>query len=130
MSNRSAFEILGVIARGFDPQTGDPLGDESLWRRADVASALAEGVAALDHSARRTARGFDCANRGLAWAAEDEQRLLAAFEAHTPFVEIARLLGRSVAGIEARLEKLGRLSSAERSTRNRYASGADDPTKR
>lgn len=127
MSQRSAFEILSVVARGFDPQSGDPLGEDSLWRRPDIASALAAGVSALDHSARRHARGPECANRGLAWSAEDEQRLIAAFEAHQPFVEIAVLLGRSVAGVEARLEKLGRLTSAERSTRNRYASPPEGP---
>ncbi|MBK6599422.1 MAG: hypothetical protein IPG25_16710 [Proteobacteria bacterium] len=59
-------------------------------------------------------------NVGMRWTTEEERLMMAAFDAgHAP-ADIAATLQRSLAGVEARLEKLGRLAAAERTTRDRY----------
>jgi len=51
----------------------------------------------------------DQANAGKPWSADQDQQLLDAFDRDVPLAEIARLHGRTVGGVRARLEKHGRL---------------------
>lgn len=61
-------------------------------------------------------------NVGKPWSADEERELLARFDAGAAVGDLAKHHARSVAGIEARLEKLGRLSPDQRTTVSRYPS--------
>lgn len=67
-----------------------------IWRQAAIADALRAGAAAADHD------------------------LLTAFAAGTALPEIATRHQRSLTAIEARLERLGKITAEQRVTRNRF----------
>jgi hypothetical protein len=63
-------------------------------------------------------------NAGKPWSNSEEQELLSKFDAGTTVADLAKQHARSVAGIEARLEKLGRLKPEQRTTVSRYPNGS------
>lgn len=52
-------------------------------------------------------------NAGKPWSAEEDKQLLEEFDAEQPLVQIARVHGRTVNGVRARLEKHGRLPPSD-----------------
>jgi hypothetical protein len=52
-------------------------------------------------------------NAGKPWSADEDKQLLQEFDAEQPLVHIARVHGRTVNGVRARLEKHGRLPPSE-----------------
>jgi len=126
MDETNAASILSTLAQGINPMTGEVFPTESPYQHADVVRALYLAVKRLEQPApredakRRTGVGLP-SNVGKPWTEEDDRRLLEAFDAGCKPSEIARDLGRTLAGVEARLEKHGRLSASERKTANRYS---------
>jgi hypothetical protein len=61
---------------------------------------------------------------------EEEKELVAAFEADTHPLELAERHGRTLAAIEYRLQRLGKIKPEERITRDRHAPRGPQPKDR
>ncbi|HNR21982.1 MAG TPA: hypothetical protein PKL49_03035 [Steroidobacteraceae bacterium] len=125
MITPSPAEVLSALAKGFDPSSGELLDATGIWQQPAITDALRAGAAALGEeaaSAPATAqpRPTAPANVGQPWTPQEEQELLASFAAGTPLPEIAARHLRSLTAIEARLERLGKITPEQRVTRNRF----------
>jgi hypothetical protein len=107
MDQDKALRILQALAEGIDPQTGEAFGADSPYQQADVARALYKAVNTLQKSwgPKRAAPG----NAGKAWTAEEDERLLSAFDEGQDIAALAATHGRSRLAIEARLAKFGKV---------------------
>jgi hypothetical protein len=118
--------VLKALVEGIDPATGEALGGGTVLQQAEVQRALLAGIAALEEDASRAQRRAQLpGNIGQPWTIGEEQRLAAAFKAGDALSEIAARHGRTLAAIEARLERMGLLAPEQRITRNRYS--ANEP---
>jgi len=121
MDTRDARQVLQAIVQGFDPVSGAELPPGTVVQRPEVLQALLSGITALESDAERSRRRAHLPqNVGRPWAQAEELELAAAFRADEPLDAIASRHRRTVAGIEARLERLGLLAPEQRTTRNRY----------
>lgn len=128
MDVTQAHGIVSALANGVNPTTGEvfpsdsPYQSPAIIRALFIASRVLEGALAAPPHARTAppAAKANTSNVGKPWGAEDDQRLLAEFDAGRSASELAKLLGRTLAGVEARLEKHGRITPGERTTANRY----------
>lgn len=130
MDVTKAHGIVSALANGVNPTTGEvfpsdsPYQSPAIIRALFIASRVLERALAAPTPAAKVepppAAKADTSNVGKPWSADDDQRLLTEFDAGRSASELARLLGRTVAGIEARLEKHGRITAGERTTANRY----------
>lgn len=100
-----ADDLLGVLAEGVDPFTGEILPEDHVCRRPDVAMALRLAAEIRKKKPARRTR----IRAGEPWMAEEEVRLIEEFEAGMTILEMARLHGRTTRAIEARLRRLGKL---------------------
>jgi hypothetical protein len=89
---------------------------------ASTAAATSKGNAANANSAKINSGKPNSGkpNSGKPWSADEERELLEQFDAGVLLADIAGQLGRSLAGVEARLEKLGRLQPEQRTTTSRF----------
>jgi hypothetical protein len=128
MDESKTVAILSALANGVNPSTGEVFGHDSPYQQAEIVRAL---FAALERfKPASTAKpdpkpvsgraAASTSNVGKPWTEEDDRRLLAEFDRGRKPAELARDLGRTLAGIEARLERHGRISPRERTTSNRY----------
>ncbi|HUN27044.1 MAG TPA: hypothetical protein VMU67_12125 [Steroidobacteraceae bacterium] len=125
MDTRDPRQVLQAIVQGFDPVSGAELPPGTVVQRPEVLQALLSGITALESDAERSRRRAQLPeNVGRPWALAEEQQLSAAFRAGEPLEAIAARHRRTVAGIEARLERLGLLTPDQRTTRNRYITRA------
>ena len=116
-------QILQTLVQGLDPVTGAELPAGTVLRHAEVVRALLAGITALEENAVRTRRRAQFPeNVGRPWSTAEEERLAAAFRASRSLASIAAEHRRTLAAIEARLERLGLLAPEQRVTRNRYIS--------
>lgn len=123
MDETKSVAILSALAQGVNPLTGEMFEPDSPYRHADVVHALQvalERIRQSDPSHQARSRSAERSNVGKAWTEAEDERLLAEFDRGRTPNEMARDLGRTLAGVEARLEKHGRLSTQERKTANRY----------
>jgi hypothetical protein len=121
MEQLSARQILKALVQGIDPLTGAEVPTDSVLQQTEVLRALLAGMYALEASAVRTRRRAQLPhNVGRPWRAAEEDALASEFRAGAALGAIAAHHGRSLAAIEARLERLGLLEAAQRRTRNRY----------
>lgn len=121
MQEQRARQILQALVQGVDPFNGDDLPAGTVLQQADVLRALLAGVAALDQNAARATRRAQLPqNIGRTWSKQEQGNLIDAFQSGEPLAEIALRHGRTLRAIEARLEKLGLLSAAQRTTRDRF----------
>jgi hypothetical protein len=129
MEQQSPHRVLRALVENTDPSTGEPLAAGTVLQQADVQHALQAGIAALEEGAMRAQRRAQLpGNIGQPWTVAEEQRLAAAFRAGDALSDIAGRHGRTLAAIEARLERMGLLAPDQRITRNRYA--ASEPPER
>jgi hypothetical protein len=119
--------VLSALAHGVNPSTGEVFGADSPYQQAEVVRALfaaLERFKPADKAAAPKSSGRSApekpSNVGKPWGDEEDRRLLAEFDRGRKPFELARELGRTLAGIEARLERHGRLSANQRTTANRY----------
>ncbi len=102
--------ILEALADGVDPMSGEPLPGESVFKSDGVLAALAAGTVALQKEQARLERQTELPNKaGKPWDAEEDKRLVDAFDAGTPVKELAERHGRTPGAINSRLAKLGKL---------------------
>jgi hypothetical protein len=117
MDTPQAASILKALADGIDPYSGAQLPARDVYQHPDTVRAFYRAIAALQgdagahrsknaaHKAART--GAD--NAGKPWPKDEDERLLAAFDAAEPVEAIAARHGRSRLAIEARLARFGRV---------------------
>ena len=121
MIQTRARKVLQSLIQGIDPVSGEELSRETVLQHADVLRALLAGLSALEHTAARAQRRAQLPdNVGQTWTTEEESRLVAAFKSGDSPVVIAREHGRTLRAIEARLEKLGLITAAQRTTRGGF----------
>ena len=125
MEAAEALGIITALANGVHPLTGEVFPAGSPYQHPDVVRALFIGARALEGRSRQLERQRDLpGNVGKPWSAEEDAQLLAAFDSGQARADIARAHERTVGGIEARLEKLGRLAPGESGVRPRWRAGA------
>jgi catalase (peroxidase I) len=123
MQERRARQILQALVQGVDPFDGEELPAGTVLQQADVLRALLAGVAALEQDAARASRRAQLPrNIGRTWSAQEQAELIEAFDAGDPLADIAEKHGRTLRAIEARLEKIGLITAAERTTADRFSS--------
>ncbi len=117
-----ALGILAALANGVHPTTGEVFPPASPYQQAEVVRALFVATRTLESVGREGARARPLpGNVGKPWTAEEDQRLLAGFDAGRARDDIARSHERTVGGIEARLVKHGRIAATEPGVRMRGA---------
>lgn len=124
MEETKVVAILSALAKGVNPITGEIATPDSPYQHADIVRALYAALERLKQPQPSTPkprpRNDVPSNVGKPWSEEEDQRLQAGFDRGSKPAELARQFGRTLAGIEARLEKLGCLTSQDRTTTNRY----------
>lgn len=122
MDESKALTIVSALANGVNPLTGEIFPTDSPYQAPDVVRALYSVLRALESSSHQRSRSREHlpANAGKPWSEEEDQRLLSEFDRGCPLVDLARAHERTLAGIQARLEKHGRLQFRESS---RYSRG-------
>jgi hypothetical protein len=121
MQEQRARKILQALVEGVDPATGEELEAGTVLQRAEVLRALLAGVTALDQvSARAQRRAALPGNVGRNWSADEERVLVTEFQAGDTLADIAAKHGRTLRAIEARLERLGLLTTEQRTTNNSF----------
>ena len=141
MDAARAQTVLSLLADGVHPLTGESFPLDSPYQQAEIVRALYFGIRCLEAAARGVVTTQDVpdargsprqsatstpspaplkGNAGKPWSADEERELLERFDAGALPGELAKQHGRSVAGIEARLEMLGRLRPDQRTTTSRY----------
>lgn len=131
MEQQQTLRILNALANGIHPATGEQFSADSPYQHPDTVRALFSAVRMLEGNG--TPAGAATATQksesrpalppsgaGSRWTPGEEQKLAVAFDAGKSVAELARLHGRSVAGIEARLLKLGKIDPAALTTQLRY----------
>ena len=117
-----AAEILRALIEGVDPLSGETLSSESVLHHAEVLRALLAALGALEASAARAQRRAQLpGNVGRSWSETEQASLVAAFKAGETTVALAAKHRRTLRAIETRLERLGLLSAAERTTRRGFS---------
>lgn len=140
MDHAEALNIVSTLANGVNPITGEVFPSDSPYQSSEIVRALFVAARALEGVATRTSaptrearlRSGTLPNVGKPWTAEEDDQLIAEFDRGRSPRELATAHGRTLAGIEARLEKLGRITSHQRVTTNRYGKdqrGSGEPTK-
>lgn len=112
MDDNKALSIVSALANGVNPQTGEMFEVDSPYQVADVIRALYVAVRALEMSNRSKTRGIRArmpANAGKPWAEQEDVELLEKFDSGQSIAQLAQAHDRTLAGIQARLERHGRL---------------------
>ncbi|WP_198683346.1 hypothetical protein [Peristeroidobacter agariperforans] len=111
MDDNKALSIVSALANGVNPQTGEMFEIDSPYQAADVIRALYVAVRALELSNRSKGRGNRArlpVNAGKPWAEQEDRDLLERFDAGQSIAQLAQAHDRTMAGIQARLERHGR----------------------
>ncbi|HEY3784525.1 MAG TPA: hypothetical protein VGL55_04545 [Steroidobacteraceae bacterium] len=132
MQEQRARKILQALVQGTDPLTGEEIPSGTVLQQAEVLRALLAGAAALDQVAARALRRAQLPEKvGRPWTAEEEGSLVSAFQTGEPLADVAARHERTLRAIEARLERLGLLTAAQRVTSNSFTGSpavrASDP---
>ena len=135
MDDSKALDIVSALANGVNPLTGEMFDIDSPYQTADVIRALYIAVRALESGSRRlrNARARLPANAGKPWSEQEDLELLEKFDEGISLAELAAAHDRTVAGIQARLERHGRLQGQGLHWRGRNGGaysrqGADRPS--
>jgi hypothetical protein len=140
MEKEQALRVLNALANGVHPATGEKFAADSPYQHPDTVRALFEAMRAVEGGvvaatpapaapARKVA-ALPQSGSGSRWSTEEEQRLVTAFDAGRTVDELARAHGRSRAGIEARLVRLGKMDASAVTTPLRYPpKPAPDPAR-
>lgn len=134
MDDSKALDIVSSLANGVNPLTGEVFDIDSPYQTADVIRALYIAVRALETGRRpRSSRARLPANAGKPWSEQEDLELLEKFDEGVSLAELAAAHDRTLAGIQARLERHGRLQGQGLHWRGRNGgapsrAGADRPS--
>ncbi len=112
MDDIKALGIVSALANGVNPQTGEVFDVDSPYQSGDVIRALYIAVRALETTTRtklRPGRARLPTNAGKPWTESEDHELLERYDQGLSVADLARALDRTPAGIQARLERHGRL---------------------
>jgi DNA-binding NarL/FixJ family response regulator len=127
MRDQQARHILQALVNGIDPFTERDLAAGTVLQHADVMRAMLAGCSALEErTARASRRSQQPRNIGKTWTPEEQERLVQAFKSGEDLEQIAARHGRTIRGIESRLEILGMITSEQRTTENRFGNNQRD----
>jgi hypothetical protein len=131
MRDQHARHILQALVNGIDPFTEHDLAAGTVLQHADVMRAMLAGCSALEErTARASRRSQQPRNIGKAWTPEEQDRLVQAFKGGENLEQVAGRHGRTIRGIESRLEILGMITSEQRTTQNRFGAAQNDGASR
>jgi hypothetical protein len=132
MDEARAVSIVSALANGVNPATGEIFPADSPYQTADVVRALFLVTRLLEAKAAKTReRPATAGNAGKPWNSDEDQKLLREFDRGVGIADLAHAHGRTPAGIQARLEKHGRLEVAEEGANSRrWRSGSAVPASR
>lgn len=111
MEVERAREIVLMLANGIDPCTGEIFPEDSPYQQAEVIRALFTVEKYLNSAVKIKKDKPLPTNAGLPWDAKQEQQLLVLYNSGLAVKQIAFDLGRTIGAVNARLEKLGILTS-------------------
>ena len=115
MDNQQALEIIGALATGVDPFTGEVFSDDSIFQNPETVRALFMAARALEDSGdanRPNAADRDRpAAAGKPWSVEEDRWLAAAFDAGQTRKQLTQTHQRTAGAIRSRLVKLGKLEA-------------------
>jgi hypothetical protein len=123
MDEAKALSIVSALANGVNPLTGEVFAPDSPYQAADIVRALFLAARALQAPARPKARTGLPSNTGKPWTEEEDCKLLTEFDRGRPAQELAQAHSRTLAGIQARLEKHGRIPPSPEGGNSRYRRG-------
>jgi hypothetical protein len=125
MDDSKALGIVSALANGVNPLTGEVFSVDSPYQAADVIRALYAAVRALETAARSKTRVRSRlpANAGKPWSEQEDRELLEKFDEGSSVAELAHAHDRTHAGIQARLERHGRLQGQGLQWRGRSGPG-------
>ena len=134
MDHAKALNIVSTLANGVNPISGEVFASDSPYQSPEIVRALFVAARALEKGSiqapsapRETrARTQGLPNVGKPWSSEEDERLVTEFAKGRSPRELAAAHGRTLAGVEARLEKLGRITAQQRVTTNRYQADRRD----
>lgn len=127
MDDTQALKIVSTLANGVNPETGETFEVDSPYQALEVIRALYVAVRALEASSRSKARQNRArmpANAGKPWSEQEDRELLERFDEGLSVSQLAATHNRTVAGIQARLERHGRLQGHGLQWRGRAANAA------
>jgi len=123
MSHTDPKMILKALIAGVNPESAEPVPNDSVLHQPGVIRALLAGLSALELTTARALRRAQLpGNVGNTWTTEEERSLIAAFKSGELPEVISQKHGRTLRAIEARLQKLGLITEAERTTRGGFSS--------
>lgn len=111
MDEIKALAIVSALANGVNPLTGEIFPADSPYQTADVVRALFLARRALETPSKPRARAHLPDNAGKRWTDEEDRKLLREFDRGGEIPDLAQAHGRTTAGIQARLEKYGRVQT-------------------
>lgn len=129
MDDNKALAIVSALANGVNPQTGEMFEVDSPYQAADVIRALYVAVRALEIASRSKARNPRSrmpANAGKPWTEQEDRDLLEQFDSGLTVPQLAQAHDRTLAGIQARLERHGRLQGQGLQWRGRNVGATRD----
>lgn len=110
MQDDTAFNILNSLASGCDPETGEVFPRDHIVQQPDVIRALGRAVTVFrQYIDRNIGEDGTPARVGQPWSAEEDERLLKAFDNGAAIEELAVAHERSRGAIQSRLVRLGRI---------------------
>jgi hypothetical protein len=110
MAPLEAKKVIESLANGIDPETGEVLPPQSALNSPTAIRALFIASKALDSAAKHADRKNSLpAMAGRPWGDEEDQALLAAFDASATVKEMAAKHGRTLGAITSRLTRLGKI---------------------
>lgn len=128
MDDNKALAIVSALANGVNPQTGEIFEVDSPYQSADVIRALYVAVRALEMTNRtkaRSSRARTPANAGKPWSEQEDRELLERFDSGLSVQQLAQAHDRTMAGIQARLERHGRMQGQSLQWRGRHSDSPD-----
>lgn len=121
MQHTQARAILASLIEGRHPVSRECLPGDCVVHRSDVIRALLVGVGAIDATDARVKRRAQLPeNVGRDWTTKEEEELRSEFAAKEALTAIAARHGRTLRAIEARLERMGLITPAQRTTRGGF----------
>jgi hypothetical protein len=123
--NRNQYErsrnILKALTQGVHPTTREDLPKDTIVNDIDVNRALTTAITALETlQARLLRRAMLPPDVGKTWSADEEAALARQFKSGISIADIVKDHKRTIRAIEARLERIGLMTAAERTTNNSF----------
>ena len=110
MNADKSLEIINALTNGIDPHTGQEYSADSPYHDPQTKEALLTAIKALERTKKWENRLRQLpSNAGKAWADEEDQRLIIAFDSGKTTKQLAEEYERTEGSIKARLVKHGKV---------------------